>query len=146
MFRVGGSCNFPMLCAQFLSFKWTRLQKHYKYVEIKHFIKEEIKQNNISTVTLLIKALLFQWNTHHLQWICVVYIFVYITKSKISNNICGYINHYDIFYSDKWCAQRLIESIITDEKNKTESTNWGQFYFINAWINRWCCILNSVFD
>ena len=36
---------------------WTRVLNHNKYVEIKQFSKVDIKQNNISTVILLIKFL-----------------------------------------------------------------------------------------
>ena len=41
---------------QFFSI-WTRVLNHNKYVEIKQFSKENIKQNNISSVILLIKFL-----------------------------------------------------------------------------------------
>ena len=58
----------------------TRVLKHYKYVIIKQFSKIDIKQNNISTVILLIKFLLYQWDPRHLQGSRVVYIFVYIMK------------------------------------------------------------------
>ena len=37
-----------------------RVLNHNKYVEIKQFSKEDIKQNNISTVILLIKFLVYQ--------------------------------------------------------------------------------------
>ena len=46
---------------QFFSI-WTRVLNHNKYVEIKQFSKVDIKQNNISTVILLIKFLVYQWN------------------------------------------------------------------------------------
>ena len=39
---------------------WTHLLNHHKYVEIKQFSKLDIKQNNISTVILLIKFLVYQ--------------------------------------------------------------------------------------
>ena len=64
---------------QFFSI-WTRVLKHNKYVEIKQFSKVDIKQNNISTVILLIKFLVYQWDRPHLQGSRVVYIFVYIIK------------------------------------------------------------------
>ena len=38
--------------SQFFSI-WIRVLNHNKYVEIKQFSKEDIKQNNISTVILL---------------------------------------------------------------------------------------------
>ena len=41
---------------------WTRVLNHNKYVEIKQFSKGDIKQNNISTVILLIKFLVYQWD------------------------------------------------------------------------------------
>ena len=61
-------------------FIWTRVLNHNKYVEIKQFSKVDIKQNNISTVILLIKFLVYQWNLRHFQGSWVVYIFVYIMK------------------------------------------------------------------
>ena len=36
-------------------FIWTQVLNHNKYVEIKQYSKVDIKQNNISTVILLIK-------------------------------------------------------------------------------------------
>ena len=77
-------------------FSWTQVLKHNKNVEIKLFSKVDIKENNISTVILLIKFLIYQWDPPHLQGSGIVYIFVYITKSVfylISNLIFVYINH-----------------------------------------------------
>ena len=77
---------------QFFSI-WIRVLNHNKYVEIKQFSKEDIKQNNISTVILLIKFLVYQWDPRHLQGSRVVYfIFVFYL---ISNQIFMYINHKD---------------------------------------------------
>ena len=45
--------------SQFFSIS-IRVLNHDKYVEIKQFSKEDIKQNNISTVILLIKFLVYQ--------------------------------------------------------------------------------------
>ena len=61
---------------------------------IKQFSKVEIKQNSIeSALILLIKFLVYQWDSCQLQGICVVYIFVYITKSvRVLSNIV-LINH-----------------------------------------------------
>ena len=42
---------------------WTRVLKHNKYVIIKQFSKVDIKHNNISTVILLIKFLVYQWDS-----------------------------------------------------------------------------------
>ena len=42
-------------------FIWTRVLNQNKYVEIKQFSKEDTKQNNISTVILLIKFLVYQY-------------------------------------------------------------------------------------
>ena len=81
-------------------FVWTRVLNHNKYVEIKQFSKVDIKQNNISTVILLIKFLVYQWDPRHLQGSLVVYIFVYIMKFVlylISNHIFMSINHKDTF-------------------------------------------------
>ena len=65
---------------QFLSI-WTRVLNHNKYVEIKQFSKEDIKQNNIYTVILLIKFLVYQWDPRHLLGSRVVYIFIYTLYS-----------------------------------------------------------------
>ena len=65
---------------QFFSI-WTRVLNHNKYIEIKQFSKEDIKQNNISTVILLIKFLVYQWVPRHLQGSRVVYIFIYTVYS-----------------------------------------------------------------
>ena len=53
------NCYFKValgVSPQFFSI-WTRVLNHNKYVEIKQFSKEDIKQNNIYTVILLIKFL-----------------------------------------------------------------------------------------
>ena len=60
---------------------WTRVLNHNKYVEMKQFSKVDIKQNNISTVSLLNKFLVFQWDLRHLQGSRVVYIFIYTLYS-----------------------------------------------------------------
>ena len=65
---------------QFFSI-WTRVLNHNKYVEIEQFSKEDIKQNYISTVILLIKFLVYQWDPRHLQGSRVVYIFIYTLYS-----------------------------------------------------------------
>ena len=62
-------------------FLWTRVLTHSKYVEIKQFSKLDIKQNNVPTIILSIKFLVYQWDPRHLQGSGVVYIFVYIKKS-----------------------------------------------------------------
>ena len=60
---------------------WTRVLNHNKYVEIKQFSKVDIKQNNISTVILWIRFLVYQWDPRHLQGSRVVYIFIYTLYS-----------------------------------------------------------------
>ena len=60
---------------------WTGVLNHNKYVEMKQFSKVDIKQNNISTVILLIKFLVYQWDPRHLQGSRVVYIFIYTLYS-----------------------------------------------------------------
>ena len=55
----------------------TRVLKHKKDFVIKQFSKVDIKQN-ISTVILLIKILVYRWYPRHLQVSCGVYLF---TKS-----------------------------------------------------------------
>ena len=64
-------------------FIWSRVLKHNKYVISKQFSKIDIKQNNISTIILLIRFLVYQWDPRHLQSSLIVYIFVYI-KSPCS--------------------------------------------------------------
>ena len=119
-----------------LFFMWTLVIKQIKYVEIKQFSKVESKQNNISTVILLNKFLVDQWDPRHLQGSRVVYKFVYITKFVfylMSNHIFVYINHLDTFYSDnKWCAQKVIEF------TKKYKLRTGLFI---SWINQWVRIL-----
>ena len=61
-------------------FIWTRVLNYDKYVDIKQCSKVDIKQNNISTVILLIKIFVYQWDPRHLQGSRVVYIIVYIMK------------------------------------------------------------------
>ena len=65
---------------QFFS-NWIQVLNHNKYLEIKQFSKEDIKQNNISTVILLIKFLVYQWDPRHLQGSQVVYIFIHTLYS-----------------------------------------------------------------
>ena len=77
----------------------TQVLKHNKYIEIKQFSKVDIKQNNISTVILLIKFLVYQWNLRHLQSIRVLYI-VYRMKFVfylIFKNMFVCINYKDTF-------------------------------------------------
>ena len=68
-------------------FSWTRVLKHNKYVEIKKKSKIDIKQNNISTVILLIKFLVHQWDPRHLQGSRVVYIYVLHDERRVLSNI-----------------------------------------------------------
>ena len=117
-------------------FTWTWVINHNKYDEIKQFSKVDIKQNNISTIILFIKFLIYQWDPRHLQGSRVVYIFVYIMKSEfylISNHIFVCINHKDRFKSvNKGCAQILIE--FTDENsNRKYKLRTGLFI---PWINQ----------
>ena len=81
--------------------KWWYLPSLYKYYYIKYqFSKVDIKENNISTVILLIKFLFYQWDPRHLHGSRVVYIIVYIMKFMlylISNHIFVCINHKDTF-------------------------------------------------
>ena len=62
-------------------FKMYRVLNHNKYVEINQFSKVDIKQNNISTVILLIKFLVHQGDPRHWQGSRVVYIFIYTLYS-----------------------------------------------------------------
>ena len=108
---------------------WTRVLKHNNviYVEIKQFFKEDIKQNNISSVILLIKFLVYQWDPRHLHLhICLHSIFVFYL---ISNHIFVYVNHKDTCLSDnKWCAQKIIE--FTNEKLKPKVQIEDRFIYI----------------
>ena len=95
-----GSLNVHLAYLHNFFFIWTRVLNQNKYVEIKQFSKVEIKQHNVSTVILLIKFLVYQWDPHHLQGSRVVDIFVYIMKFLFyltSNHIFVCINHKDMF-------------------------------------------------
>ena len=52
--------NLELYTAYLNDFLLTRVLNHDKYVEIKQFSKVDIKQNNVSTVILLIKFLIYQ--------------------------------------------------------------------------------------
>ena len=111
-------------------FIWTRVLNH-EFVEIKQFYKgDDIKQNNISTVILLIKFLVYQWDQRHLKGSRVVDIFVYIMKfvlHLISNHIFVFNNHKDTFESGyKW------------NSNWKYKLRTGLYI---SWINRWGRIL-----
>ena len=56
-------------------FIWTRVLNHNNHVEIKQFSKVDIKQNNIATVSLLIKFLVYQWDPCYLQGSLFTYLF-----------------------------------------------------------------------
>ena len=70
---------------QFFSI-WIRVLNHNKYVEIKHFSKVDIKQNNISTVILLIKFLVYQWDPFARKSCCLhIYLYFIFMFYLISN-------------------------------------------------------------
>ena len=52
------SCLYKQLVRKWIEFLPARL-KHNKYVEIKQFSKIDIKQNNVSTVILVSKLLVY---------------------------------------------------------------------------------------
>ena len=124
-------CHFYLIeitstCTRCIStfFIWTRLLNHNKYVEIKQCSKEDINQNNISTVILIIKCFIYARDPRHLHRSRDVYIFVYIKSVfyLISNHIFINIKHKDTFYSDnKWCVERFNE--FADEKLKVQIEN-----------------------
>ena len=74
---------------------WTRVLNHNKYVEIKQFSKEDIKQNNISTVILLIKFLVYQWDPRQEVGLLHIYLYFIFVFYLISYHIFMYINHKD---------------------------------------------------
>ena len=75
----------------FFFFIWTRVPDHNWFVEIKQFFKVDIKQNNISTVILLNKFLVYQWDPRLLQGSRVVYIMncilMYFKTEYVAHNI-----------------------------------------------------------
>ena len=70
---------------QFFSI-WTRVLNHNKYVEINKFSKEDIKQNNISTVILLIKFLVYQWDPRHCKEVGL-FTYLFILYIRVLFNI-----------------------------------------------------------
>ena len=124
-----------------LFFIWTRVLNHNIYVEIKQFIKVDIKQNNISTVILLINFLVYQWDLRHLQEYRVVYIFVYVMKFVfylISNHIFVCINHKDFVNLIISNVHKELSSLQMINSNGKYKLRTGLFI---SWINRWGRIL-----
>ena len=125
---------------QFFSI-WTRVLNHNKYVEIKQFSKEDIKQNNISTVILLIKFLVYQWDPRHLQGSRVVYIFIYTLYScsiyYLIKFLCVLIIriHVNLIISDVY---KELSSLRMKNSNRKYKFRTGLFI---AWINHWGHIL-----
>ena len=79
---------------------WTRVLNHNKYVEIKQFSKEDIKQNNISTIILLIKFQISRLSMRSAPFArksgCLhIYLYFIFVFYLISNEIFMYINHKD---------------------------------------------------
>ena len=122
---------------------WIRVLNHNRYVEIKQFPKEDIKQNDISTVILLIKYLVYQWDPCHLQGSRVVYIFIYTLYEfvfyLISNHIFVYINHVRIHVNLIICdVHKELSSLRMKNSNRKYKERTGLF---TSWINRWGRIL-----
>ena len=69
-------------CLNNLFLIWARILSLLKSRQIEQFSKEKIIQDNISTVILIIKYLVSQWDPRHLQGSRVVYIHVFISKTK----------------------------------------------------------------
>ena len=115
-------------------FIWTRVLNHYKYVEIKQFSKVDIKQNNISTVSLLNKFLVYQWDPRHLQGSRVVYIIVYIMKFVyLITFLCVSIIRirFNLKISD---VHKELSSLGMKNSNQKYKMRTGLFI---SWINRW---------
>ena len=114
---------------------------HNNYVMIKRISKVDIKQNNISTVILLIKFLVYQWDSRHLQGSRVIYIFVNIMKV-----VFYLISTHFLCVSIRRMRFNLIICDCTKNdraygwKTKTESTNWRRVYLYHE-NNRWGRIL-----
>ena len=119
---------------------WTRVLNHNKYLEIKQFSKVDIKQNNISTVILLITFLVYQWDPRHLPGSWVVYILVYISSiSYLITFLCVSIIRIHV---------HLIISDVHKELSSLRMKNWNRKYKLRmgwytcmSWINRWGRIL-----
>ena len=81
------SVSFPLISLREI----LKLHKAYLNIffmkKIKQFSKVDIKQNNVSTVILLKKFLVYQWDPCHLQGSRIVYICVYVTKSVFYLNL-----------------------------------------------------------
>ena len=121
---------------QFFSI-WTRVLNHNKYVEIKQFSKVDIKQNNISTVILLIKFLVYQWDPRHLQGSQVVYIFIYTLYSCSISYLITFLCiliiriHVNLIISD---VHKELSNLRMENSNRKYKLRTGLFI---AWINRW---------
>ena len=112
---------------------------HNNYVIIKRFSKVEIKPNNISTVILLIKFLVYQWDPRHLQGSRVVYIFVNIMKF-------GFFLLGNLIFLCFYLKDAVLSVICTKNdrvygwKTLTESTTLGRVNLYHE-NNRWGRIL-----
>ena len=118
----------------------TRVLNHNKYVEIKQISKVDIIQNNISTVILLIKFLVYQWDPRHLQGSRVVYIFVYIMKFVFYLIfLCILIIriHVNLIIND---VHKELSSLRMKSSNRKYKLRTGLFI---ARINHWGHILNQ---
>ena len=66
---------------------WTRVLNHNKYVEIKQFSEEDIKQNNISTIILLIKFLVYQYEIRAICKEVGLFTYLFILYIRVLFNI-----------------------------------------------------------
>ena len=82
------SVSFPLISLREI------LKFHKAYLniffikKIKQFSKVDIKQNNVSTVILFKKFLVYQWDPCHLH----CYICVYVTKSVFYVNLSNFVH------------------------------------------------------
>ena len=104
-----------------------------KYVEIKQYSKVDIKQNNISTVILLIKCLVYQWDPRHLQGSRIVYIMKFVLY-LISNHTFLFVSIIRICFnpiiSD---VHKELSSLRMKNSNRKYKLRTGLFL---SWINR----------
>ena len=111
---------------------WTRVLNHNKYVEIKQLSKVDSKQNNISTVILLIKFLVYQWDPRHLQGSRVVYILVYICSiENLFTFLCVSIIriHVNLIISD---VHKELSSLRMKNSNRKYKlrTGWYTYMYV----------------
>ena len=122
---------------------WTRILNHKKYVAIKQFSKVDIKQNNISTVILIIKFLVYLWDPRHLQGSRVVYIMKFVFYQYLITFLCVSIIRirFNLKISDVHKELSSLRMKNSNRKYKLET----EVYLYHELISK-AAFFNSVFD